>query len=156
MLKKVAALALTLIFVLPTTMANTTNQTTDRQFEKLAKDYIEKLLQTSPEWATILGDHRFDNRLNDYSLAGVQKRRAFNEDFLNKLKAIDLARLSKANNIDARVRRDNLEYNLFQIETLREYEWNPLSYNVGGAIDSLASRDFAPLKERLTNLKGRL
>ncbi|HEX9930463.1 MAG TPA: DUF885 domain-containing protein [Pyrinomonadaceae bacterium] len=156
MLKKVAALALTLIFVLPTTMANTTNQTADRQFEKLAKDYIEKLLETSPEWATILGDHRFDNRLSDYSLAGVQKRRAFNEDFLNKLKAIDLARLSKANNIDARIMRDNLEYNLFQIDTLREYEWNPLSYNVGGAIDSLASRDFAPLKERLTNLKGRL
>ncbi|HEX8564981.1 MAG TPA: hypothetical protein VF648_04875, partial [Pyrinomonadaceae bacterium] len=72
MLKKVAALALTLIFVLPTTMANTTNQTADRQFEKLAKDYIEKLLETSPEWATILGDHRFDNRLSDYSLAGVQ------------------------------------------------------------------------------------
>ncbi|HEX8264246.1 MAG TPA: DUF885 domain-containing protein [Pyrinomonadaceae bacterium] len=156
MLKKVAALALTLIFVLPTTMANTTNQTADRQFEKLAKDYIEKLLETSPEWATILGDHRFDNRLSDYSLAGVQKRRAFNEEFLNKLKAIDLARLSKANNIDARIMRDNLEYNLFQIDTLREYEWNPLSYNVGGAIDSLASRDFAPLKERLTNLKGRL
>ncbi|HEX8195762.1 MAG TPA: DUF885 domain-containing protein [Pyrinomonadaceae bacterium] len=156
MLKKVAALALTLIFVLPTTMANTTNQTADRQFEKLAKDYIEKLLETSPEWATILGDHRFDDRLSDYSLAGVQKRRAFNEEFLNKLKAIDLARLSKANNIDARIMRDNLEYNLFQIDTLREYEWNPLSYNVGGAIDSLASRDFAPLKERLTNLKGRL
>jgi uncharacterized protein (DUF885 family) len=156
MLKKVAALALTLIFVLPTTMANTTNQTADRQFEKLAKDYIEKLLETSPEWATILGDHRFDNRLSDYSLPGVQKRRAFNEEFLNKLKAIDLARLSKANNIDARIMRDNLEYNLFQIDTLREYEWNPLSYNVGGAIDSLASRDFAPLKERLTNLKGRL
>jgi len=156
MLKKVAALALTLIFVLPTTMANTTNQTADRQFEKLAKDYIEKLLETSPEWATILGDHRFDNRLSDYSLAGAQKRRAFNEEFLNKLKAIDLARLSKANNIDARIMRDNLEYNLFQIDTLREYEWNPLSYNVGGAIDSLASRDFAPLKERLTNLKGRL
>ncbi|HEX8399582.1 MAG TPA: DUF885 domain-containing protein [Pyrinomonadaceae bacterium] len=156
MLKKVAALALTLIFVLPTTMANTTNQTADRQFEKLAKDYIEKLLETSPEWATILGDHRFDNRLSDYSLAGVQKRRAFNEEFVDKLKAIDIARLSKANNIDARIMRDNLEYNLFQIDTLREYEWNPLSYNVGGAIDSLTSRDFAPLKERLTNLKGRL
>ncbi|HEX8567395.1 MAG TPA: DUF885 domain-containing protein, partial [Pyrinomonadaceae bacterium] len=131
-------------------------KTADADFERLAKDYIEKLLENSPEWATILGDHRVDNRLSDYSLAGVQKRRAFNEEFLNKLKAIDLARLSKANNIDARIMRDNLEYNLFQIDTLREYEWNPLSYNVGGAIDSLASRDFAPLKERLTNLKGRL
>jgi uncharacterized protein (DUF885 family) len=52
--------------------------------------------------------------------------------------------------------RDNLEYNIFQIDVLREHEWNPLAYNVGGAIDSLASRDFAPLKERLTNMKSRL
>lgn len=156
MLKKVLALTLTLIFVLPNAMANPNNQNADRQFEKLAKDYIEKLLENSPEWATILGDHRFDNRLSDYTLAGVQKRRAFNEEFLNKLKAIDFARLSKTNNVDARIMRDNLEYNLFQIDTLREYEWNPLSYNIGGAIDSLISRDFAPLKMRLTSAKGRL
>ncbi|MDQ4121247.1 MAG: DUF885 domain-containing protein [Acidobacteriota bacterium] len=156
MLKKVLALTLTVIFVSPITMANATTQTADQQFEKLAREYIEKLLENSPEWATILGDHRFDNRLSDYSLTGVQKRRTFNEEFLNKLKAIDFNKLGKANNIDARIMRDNLEYNIFQIDVLREYEWNPLSYNVGGAIDSLASREFAPLKERLTNIKGRL
>jgi uncharacterized protein (DUF885 family) len=149
---------LTLIFVLTNsmTLANTTKQTADRQFEQLAKDYIERLMENSPEWATILGDHRFDNRLADYTLAGVNKRRALNEEFLAKLKAIDFSKLSKANNVDARIMRDNLEYNIFQIDVLREHEWNPLAYNIGGAIDNLVSRNFAPLNERLTNLKSRL
>ena len=151
-------LSLILIFVLTNSMVlpNKNTKTADADFERLAKDYIEKLLENSPEWATILGDHRFDNRLSDYTRAGVEKRRAFNEEFLNKLKTIDFARLSKANNVDARIMRDNLEYNLFQIDVLREYEWNPLSYNVGGAIDSLVSREFAPLKTRLTSAKSRL
>jgi len=26
----------------------------------------------------------------------------------------------------------NLEYALFQIDSLREYEWNPMNYNPGG------------------------
>nr|MBA2494731.1 DUF885 domain-containing protein [Acidobacteriota bacterium] len=39
---------------------------------------------------------------------------------------------------------------------LREYEWNPMSYNVGSALNDLISRDFAPLKERLASAKARL
>jgi uncharacterized protein (DUF885 family) len=154
MLQKILTLAL--IFVLMNSIILPNTKTADADFERLAKDYIEKLLTLNPEWATILGDHRFDSRLGDYSLAGVQKNRAFNEEYLTKLKAIDFGKLSKTNNIDARIMRENLEYNLFQIDTLREYEWNPLSYNIGGAIDSLISREFAPLKERLTSAKGRL
>lgn len=131
-------------------------ETADQKFEALANKFIGELLEMNPEWATILGEHRYDNRLRDYSLAGVKKSREFNEKYLKELKQIPLEKLSKDNNVDARIMRDNLEYNIFQIDVLREHEWNPLAYNVGGAIDSLASRDFAPLKERLTNMKNRL
>ena len=131
-------------------------ETVDRQFEMLANKYIAELLKMNPEWATNLGEHAYDNWLNDYSLAGVKKEREFNAAYLEKLKAIPFDKLSKVNNIDARIMRDNLEYNLFQIDTLRGYEWNPLVYNVGSALNDLISRDFAPLKERLTNVKGRL
>ncbi|MEP6924952.1 MAG: DUF885 domain-containing protein [Pyrinomonadaceae bacterium] len=136
--------------------ANTGIENSDAQFERLAKEYIEKMLEMSPEYATILGDHRFDNRLSDYSLAGVSKSREFNESYLKQLNAIPFDKLSKTNNVDARILRESLEYNLFQIDTLREYQWNPLSYNIGNSIDSLASRDFAPLKTRLASVKQRL
>ncbi|MGI8787369.1 MAG: DUF885 domain-containing protein [Pyrinomonadaceae bacterium] len=130
--------------------------TADKQFETLANKYIAELLKMNPEWATNLGEHKYDNQLSDYSLAGVKKSRAFNQSYLNELKKILLDKLSKTNNVDARIMRDNLESNLFQIDTLREYEWNPLVYNPGDSINNLIARDFAPLKERLTNVKARL
>lgn len=158
MFKNFLILILTGIFLSQNLMAfsNATKKTADENFQMLANDYIAELLKINPEWATGLGEHAYDNRLNDYSLAGIKRNRDFNETYLTRLKAIPLDRLSKVNNVDARIMRDNLEYNIFQIDVLREYEWNPLYYNVGSAMNNLIARDFAPLRERLTNVKGRL
>ena len=38
----------------------------DDEFEKIAKDYVENFLSSHPEFATELGDHRFDAVLIDY------------------------------------------------------------------------------------------
>ena len=156
MLHKILALTLTFLFLNQMVLAKTIHQTADAQFETLANKFINELLEQSPEWATQLGNHLYDNRLSDYSQAGVEKNREFARSYLKQLNALDFAKLNKVNNVDARIMRENLEYAIFQADTLREWEWNPLSYNVGSALDYLVSRDFAPLKERLTNLKGRL
>ncbi len=130
--------------------------TDDQKFEALAKSFIEKLLDTHPEWATSLGDHRFDSRLNDYSIAGVEADKKLAKSCLDSLSTIDATKLGAINRTDHRILKTNLESLLFQLETLREYEWNPLNYNVGGAIYSLTAREFAPLKERLLKVKERL
>ena len=39
----------------------------DEQFQQTAHDYIEEYLAANPEAATELGDHRFDDKLSDYS-----------------------------------------------------------------------------------------
>lgn len=135
---------------------STTKESADKQFEALAAKYLAELLQLNPERATGLGEHRYDHLLNDYSLAGVKKSRDFNESYLNQLKAIAFDKLSRINNVDARIMRDRLEANIFGADVLREYEWNPGNYNVGGAINALISRDFAALKERMRSAKGRL
>ncbi len=130
--------------------------TSDKRFQSLAGDFIEKLLETHPEWATVLGDHRFDARLNDYTLAGVEADRKLYRSSLDALNRIDPSKLTEVNRIDYGILKTNLESSLYQLDTLREYEWNPLNYNVGGAIYSLTGRDFAPLKERLLNVEARL
>jgi uncharacterized protein (DUF885 family) len=132
------------------------SESADAKFEALAKKYIAQLLEMNPEMATQLGEHRFDHRLDDYSRKGVERDRAFNQSYLKALEAIPVNRLSPVNSVDYRILRNRLEYNLFQIDELREYETNPLRYNPGGAIYSLVSRDFAPLKDRLRNVKERL
>jgi uncharacterized protein (DUF885 family) len=131
-------------------------QTEDQKFEGLAKNYVEKLLQTKPEWATGLGDHRYDGKLSDYSLAGVEADRAFNKAYLDSLSKLDMNQLSPTNKIDLKIMKTNLESWLFQIDTLKEHEWNPLNYNIGGAIYGLLAREFAPLKDRLKSVEKRL
>jgi len=128
----------------------------DEQFEGLAAKYVEEMLQLNPEQATLLGDHRFDDRLNDYSLAGVQKQRELSARYLSALEQIPLANLSPVNQVDYRILKDRISYQLFSIDVLREYEWNPLHYNVSRSINALLMRDFAPLETRLRSVKQRL
>ena len=150
-------LTITIIALLSLQSASAlSKETADQSFERLATKFIAELMEMNPEWATNLGEHKYDHRLSDYSLAGVKKSRDFSASYLEKLNKIPFDKLSRVNNVDARILRHNLEYSLFQTDVLRSYEWNPMSYNAGGAINDLIARDFAPLKGRLANVKGRL
>ena len=62
-MKKIVAVACALSLSIFTVLANPK----DSEFEKIAKDYIENYLSSHPEFATELGDHRFDGILSDYS-----------------------------------------------------------------------------------------
>ena len=158
MIQKIFAGVISVFLIVQIVMASNIEfkSKADIDFERLATKYIAEYLEMNPESATQLGNHAYDNRLNDYSMNGVSKSRAFAEKYLNDLKKIPLAELSKTNNVDARILRENLEYSVFQIDVLRGYENNPLSYNVGSALDYLMSRDFEPLPTRLKNAIGRL
>ena len=125
-------------------------------FEALAKSYIEKLLEMEPERATRLGDHRFDDRLNDYTKEGVKRSRALSAETLKALDAIPAERLSVVNSVDYRILHTRLESAIFRADEIREHEWNPLAYNIAGAIYELIARDFAPLEVRLRSAAGRL
>ncbi|NOX37595.1 MAG: DUF885 domain-containing protein [Calditrichaeota bacterium] len=128
----------------------------DQEFVRLANQYIEAMLELYPEYATYLGDHRYDHRLNDYSQRGFRASLQLNRRYLDSLKSIDPHRLSTTNRIDYQILRNHLQSMIFQLDTLREYEWNPLVYNVGSAIYALLAREFAPLEERLQNVAARL
>src|SRR5437867_6804926 len=102
----------------------------DDRFQKLAKDYIEGLLQSNPEYATELGDHRFDDRLTDYSDDAVTKELARAKDVRQQIEQFnDLTKLTGPNRVDVRLLKDNLDNEIFGIEELKEREWNPLLYN---------------------------
>ncbi|HEY4000203.1 MAG TPA: DUF885 domain-containing protein [Candidatus Xenobia bacterium] len=125
----------------------------DQRFEALAHRYQEELLKLEPETATSLGDHRYDDRLDDDTQAGIERERAFNRSWL---KQIPTRGLSAQNQVDADIWRNGVESRLFELDSVRDAEWNPLVYNVGDAIYQLLARDFAPLPERLQHVKARL
>ena len=128
----------------------------DAGFESFAEGYVEELLAMRPEWATRLGDHRYDHRLNDYSMAGVARDLAFQRRSLRQLETMDPARLSAVNQVDYRILEANVQSMIFRLEDLKEYQWNPMVYNLGSAVYPLVAREFAPLPERMANLQLRL
>ncbi len=128
----------------------------DLKFEAFAKEYLDKLLEKNPELATSLGEHRYDDRLSDYSQAGIQAQVQFQRQSVERLGQIEVSKLSAVNRIDFGILQSQIQSALFQLENLREHEWNPLFYNVGNAVYGLTAREFAPLKDRLKSVKARL
>ena len=69
----------------------------------------EYTLEQAPTWASSLGDHRFDDRWEDQSLAAIEARHAHTQDALVRLLAIDRAALSPADQINFDLYRRNLQ-----------------------------------------------
>jgi uncharacterized protein (DUF885 family) len=130
--------------------------TEDSRFEAIVAHYVQDLLDRSPETATRLGEHRNDARLDDYSREGVQKDLAANKAALQELSGVEAKKLSPEDNVDLRILRNALKSQVFALETMREWEWNPLRYNPGQALYNLIARDFASPENRLRSAIGRL
>src|SRR3989440_7631051 len=131
----------------------------DDEFEKIAKDYVEGFLSSHPEFATELGDHRFDGVLTDYSPETRTRMLANAKQVREALKKFDdFKQLTGANPVDVRILRDNVESEIFRLEELREAEWNPLVYNqsLANSLYLLVARDFDSAEKRIPNLRDRM
>ena len=98
----------------------------DQTFERLAHDCIEYYLTTHPEGATVLGDHRFDDRLTDYSADALDRELQQVRRELEALRKIDVAQLSGLNRIDAQILRVQLEQREFELAEEKAFTWDPL------------------------------
>ena len=131
----------------------------DDRFQKLANDYIEQTLGTHPEQATELGDHRFDDRLTDYSAETRAKELADAKVFREKLNSFGPdAKLSAGNSVDLRILKDNVDYEIFDLEELKDEDWNPLVYNqsLANSLYLLVAREFDAPAKRIPNLRKRM
>jgi len=146
----------TFILILTILMSCNSKEQSNKDFENLSKSYINALMKSSPEFATYLGNHEYDNEINDYSKEGYLAELKLYRNYLDSLLMIDAKNLNQNNFIDYKIMKSNLKSSIFSLDTLRSYEWNPQTYNMGGAIYGLLAREFAPLKERLLNVKERI
>jgi hypothetical protein len=128
----------------------------DEPFEALAHRTIEYFLERHPEYATFLGDHRFDGRLSEPGPDAREDERRELTARARELEAISLDDLSPVNRVDAQILAARLRERLFELEELREHEWDPLAANPAEALYWLLARDYAPLPDRLESFAGRL
>lgn len=131
---------------------------TDRAFAAIGRRWLDQSMRLSPINATPIGDHRFDDRIDDVSAAGRAAGLAFARQTLAAIEALDAGGLSRANQVDAAILANSLRAQIWQTETLQSWGWNPLGYQglAGGALYSLMAREFAPLPRRLDSAIARL
>ncbi len=128
----------------------------DRDFVRLAGDYLDDRAERHPDLATGLGDHRFDDRLPDLSAAALADELRALDRWAAALDALDADPLSAERQVDAAIMADSVARRIFELDELREHTWNPLPANPGKAIYMLLARDFAPLPDRLASVAARL
>ncbi len=130
----------------------------DAQFADLSKRWLDGSMRLNPVSATQTGDHRFDNELDDMSAEGRAKSLAFSRGMLADLEKIDHGRLSRENQVDASVLRNQLRYDIWNAESLQGWAWDPMIYSqlAGSSLYGLMAREFAPLPDRLRAATARM
>jgi uncharacterized protein (DUF885 family) len=126
------------------------------EFCEAAIAAVEDWLANEPESATALGDHRYDDRLDDRSAAGAVSKLSVYGLHRAALISIDPETLSPDDRADREILVGALDERIFALEELREIEWDPLVYNPGESIYPLLVRDTIPVPDRLRAIGSRL
>ncbi|MBP8097796.1 MAG: DUF885 domain-containing protein [Arenimonas sp.] len=142
----------------PAPVAAPTVSAADTQFGELSARWLDGAMRLSPVSATQTGDHRFDGELDDLSAEGRAKSLDFSRSLLGELEKIDRTTLSRENQVDASVLRNQLRYDVWSAESLQGWAWDPMLYSqlAGGSLYTLLARDFAPMPDRLRNATARM
>ena len=139
-------------------IASAHSRASDIAFKAAASEFIAAAMRLSPVEATALGEHRYDAQLPDISATGRGARFGAWSAILFKLSRINPASLSRDNQVDYAMLKNELQYRMWATDSLQEWAWNPQIYNdiAAGSLYSLAARDFAPWEVRLNSATARM
>lgn len=87
----------------------------------LFEEYYQAGLRTHPQRATSYGDYRYNDRLDEYSLAAINSEHASDESFLERLEAIPTEGFSERDTLSHEVLRSTLQQQIADYR-FKEYE----------------------------------
>ncbi|AMJ64217.1 DUF885 family protein [Hymenobacter sp. PAMC 26628] len=128
----------------------------DARFDTYKNQFLLALWRQEPGLATTKGYHKYDSLLVIPDAAQRQRDATFAKKNLTTLGTFDLARLSPANQIDLRLLRNELRARRWYADTLREWQWNPATYNLGSAVAPLLNGRYYRLDRRLRNISDKI
>ncbi|HWA97474.1 MAG TPA: DUF885 domain-containing protein, partial [Pirellulales bacterium] len=101
----------------------------DQQLSEFFRDYLDGVFELRPLDATRLGDHRFDDRLDDVSPEAREQFAQLQRRTLAEMPhRIDVNGLTPDGRIDYEIFRDELSRSLWLIENTRPFEDDPRTY----------------------------
>jgi uncharacterized protein (DUF885 family) len=157
-----ACLLLAALGGLMTTAADPAADTPAAEDAKLAaffQRYLDEEFQRHPYYATYLGDHRHDDRLDDLS----PEARAADLDRLRRTlaelpKQVDYAKLSRDGQIDFEILRHDLARSLWLNENTRPFEDDPRTWTdyITNSVFLLFTQSSLPREANVRNAAGRM
>lgn len=134
------------------------NEADDAAVQKAAQDYLDLLVEISPETATSLGLHKNDAELDDRTITGHDKATAREEAMLRSLKErFKTNKLSASGRTDLAMLIGALEVSVRTKRVQRPLQRQPDIYaSPLAAIFFMTARDYAPAAERARNVVARL
>jgi len=134
-------------------------ESADETLAGLFHRYLDAHFEQEPSSATGLGDHRFDDRLENPSRANRERWLDFTRQTLKDLRrTVDRNGLSRDGRIDLEIFQHDLETSLWLADNTKPYEDDPRTYG-GYMVDSvysLLSQSPLPKETNLRNAIARM
>lgn len=126
----------------------------DQVLDRVFREYLEQAFGLEPLMATRLGEHRYDDQLDDLSPAARQKRIQHDRENLARLRQrVDYSKLTRDGQIDLEIFEKHLIRSIWMAETFHPFEDDPRVYG-----DYLSESVYLPLTQsslpRAINVKN--
>lgn len=136
----------------------------NKEFNKLADEILEFCWKHRPVMATMLGVHKYDDKLDKTDPESRKRHVKKAREYLKRLEKFSPARgtanswLSKDQAMDWKILRNSLQVEITEERTVRSFRRNALVYPRTALMGCyvLIVRDFAPLSRRMKSVLGRL
>lgn len=131
----------------------------DEALAAFFREFLEHQFERHPVTATQLGDHRFDDRLDDLSRpARVRATAAVRAALRDLPRAVDRAGLSPDARVDYDILRHELETRLWLDRNIRRFEEDPRAYGdfISDSVYALLAQSTLPRETNITNALARM
>ncbi|MFL5244391.1 MAG: DUF885 domain-containing protein [Gemmataceae bacterium] len=127
-------------------------------FADFVDEYFDAYFAWNPSTGTSVGLHQYDRKLENNSAKAVAKRIQEVKGLQQRLEKLRKGKLPSSETIDAEILAGQMQSELLDLETVRNWTKNPINYIMtpAGSVDGLMKRNFAPASERLRAVVARL
>ncbi len=131
----------------------------DSALETFFRGYLDERFALHPTEATGLGDHRFDDKLDDLSPTALEKSLTHSKQARARLhKEIDRAKLSPDERVNFDIFNHELEASIWLRENTQPFATNPRAYNeyISDSVFLILTQSRLPKETNVANAIGRM
>src|SRR5713101_6529984 len=134
-----------------------------QDFWKVTEDFVYGSLALSPVSATSAGYHehngvRLDEKLDDFTMGGIQDQRRFYSDFRDRLTLIKPESLSPEERADYQIIQNQIDLTMLDLRQIQSFRHNPTVYVelIGSALFNPFVLEYTPIETRYRHIIQRL